>query len=76
MFTHGITADELPEYFDAGQEDMCRALQDVFRGYLARLVKENQLDFGSMLHYTRDAAGVEAAHRETGQDGLPICVCR
>lgn len=54
MFTHGITADELPEHFDAGQEDMCRALQDVFRGYLARLVKENQLDFGSMLHYTRE----------------------
>lgn len=54
MFTHGITADELPGYFDSGQEDMCRALQDVFRGYLARLVKENQLDFGSMLHFTRE----------------------
>lgn len=54
MFTHAITADELPEHFDAGQEDMCRALQDVFRGYLARLVKENQLDFGSMLHYTQE----------------------
>lgn len=54
MFTHGITADELPEHFDAGQEDTCRALQDVFRGYLARLVKENQLDFGSMLHFTRE----------------------
>jgi DNA helicase-2/ATP-dependent DNA helicase PcrA len=54
MFTHGITADELPEHFDAGQEDTCRALQDVFRGYVARLVKENQLDFGSMLHFTRE----------------------
>lgn len=54
IFTHGITADELPQYFDVGQEDMCRALQAVFRGYLARLVNENQLDFGSMLHYTRE----------------------
>ncbi|KMY65636.1 hypothetical protein AAU61_21230 [Desulfocarbo indianensis] len=54
MFTHGITADELPGYFDSGQEDTCRALQDVFRGYLARLVKDNQLDFGSMLHFTRE----------------------
>ena len=54
MFTHGITADELPEHFDAGQEGTCRTLQDVFRGYLARLVKENQLDFGSMLHFTRE----------------------
>lgn len=54
MFTHGITADELPEHFNVGQEDMCRALQDVFRGYLARLVQENQLDFGSMLHFTRE----------------------
>ncbi len=54
MFTHGITPEELPEHFDAGQEVTCRALQDVFRGYLARLVKENQLDFGSMLHFTRE----------------------
>lgn len=54
MFTHGITVDELPEHFEAGQEDTCRVLQDVFRGYLARLVKENQLDFGSMLHFTRE----------------------
>ena len=54
MFTHGITADELPGYFDSGQQNTCRTLQDLFRGYLARLVKENQLDFGSMLHFTRE----------------------
>jgi DNA helicase II / ATP-dependent DNA helicase PcrA len=54
MFTHGITADELPEYFEDSQEDTCRALQNVFRGYLKRLVQENQLDFGSMLHFTKE----------------------
>ena len=54
MFTHGITADALPEYVGDGQEDICRALQSVFRGYLGRLVQENQLDFGSMLHFTRE----------------------
>jgi len=54
MFTHGITADELPERFEDGQEDTCRALQNVFRAYLTRLVQENQLDFGSMLHFTQE----------------------
>jgi DNA helicase II / ATP-dependent DNA helicase PcrA len=53
MFTHGITADALPEYFRDGQEEACRTLQDVFRGYVARLVQENQLDFGSMLYFAR-----------------------
>lgn len=54
MFTHGITPDELPRYFKDGQEDQCRALQNVFLGYMKRLVDENQLDFGSMLHLTRE----------------------
>ena len=54
MFTHGITVDELPNYFKNGQEDMCRVLQNVFRGYLERLVRDNQLDFGSMLYFTRE----------------------
>lgn len=54
MFTHGITVDELPNYFKNGQEDKCRALQNVFRGYLERLVRDNQLDFGSMLYFTRE----------------------
>ncbi len=54
MFTHGITADELPEYFKNGQEDMRRALQNVFRDYLDRLIQDNQLDFGSMLYFTRE----------------------
>lgn len=54
MLTHGITVDELPEHFEDSQENTCRALRNVFRGYLARLVQENQLDFGSMLHFTRE----------------------
>jgi DNA helicase-2/ATP-dependent DNA helicase PcrA len=54
MFTHGVTAEELPSYFKTGQEEQCRALQSVFRGYLKKLVDENQLDFGSMLHFTRE----------------------
>ncbi len=54
MFTHAITADELPEYFGDGQEGMCRALQSVFRSYLGKLIQENQLDFGAMLHFTRE----------------------
>ncbi len=54
MFTRGITVDELPDHFDLGREDICPALQNVFKSYLDRLIKENQLDFGSMLHFTRE----------------------
>jgi DNA helicase-2/ATP-dependent DNA helicase PcrA len=54
MFTHGITTDELPRYFKPGREDQCRSLQDIFGGYVKRLVSENRLDYGSMLHFTRE----------------------
>ena len=54
MFTHGIGADELPTHFPEGQEDRCSVLQAIFRGYVGRLVEANQLDFGSMLHFTRE----------------------
>ncbi len=55
MFTHGISADELPRYFPTGQkDDRCNRLQTVFRGYVEKLVAENQLDFGSMLYFTRE----------------------
>ncbi|WP_133511057.1 ATP-dependent helicase [Candidatus Thiosymbion oneisti] len=54
MFTRGIGADKLSDHFPAGQEDSCRALQTIFRGYVEKLVDENQLDFGSMLHFTRE----------------------
>jgi DNA helicase-2/ATP-dependent DNA helicase PcrA len=54
MFTHGIGAEELPGRFKPDQMAQSRELQDVFRRYLQRLVEENQLDFGSMLHFTRE----------------------
>lgn len=53
LFTHGISAEDLPNHFDQNQKDQCRALQTMFTSYLQTLVKENQLDFGSMLHFTR-----------------------
>ncbi len=54
MFTHGISVDDLPQYFKNGNEEQCRELQNMFRKYLASLIQENQLDFGSMLHFTRE----------------------
>ncbi len=54
MFTHGIAAEELPKYFSPGQEVSCQLLQEVFRDYMGRLLEENQLDFGSMLHFTKE----------------------
>lgn len=54
MFTHGITSDELPRYFKAGREQQCSALQNAFSSYVRRLVDDNQLDFGAMLHLTRE----------------------
>jgi len=54
LFTQGITVEELPALFTREQESICRSLQDMFRRYLARLIEENQLDFGSMLYYTRE----------------------
>ena len=53
MFTHGINDEELPRHFRAGNEDRCRELQATFRGYVEKLVDENQLDFGAMLYFTR-----------------------
>lgn len=54
MLMYGLVANDLPKYFKDGQEYRCRALQDAFRGYMRRLIVENQLDFGSMLHFTRE----------------------
>lgn len=54
MLTHGLKPDELPRYFKEGQELQCRTLQHVFKGYMKRLIYENQLDFGSMLYLTRE----------------------
>ena len=59
MFTHGIDADQLYKYFDDDQQDRCRALQNIFRGYVKKLVSENHLDFGSMLYFTRNLLGTK-----------------
>lgn len=53
MFRHGITPQTLPKYFEKEKNDQCRTLQDIFIGYTEWLAKENQLDFGSMLYFTR-----------------------
>jgi len=53
MFRHGITPPELPKYFGGKQNDQCRTLQNIFTSYTKWLAKENQLDFGSMLYFTR-----------------------
>ncbi|NQU63410.1 MAG: ATP-dependent helicase [SAR324 cluster bacterium] len=53
MFTHGILPEDLPNYFDDGKEEQCKELQDVFIAYISELLTGNQLDFGSMLYFTR-----------------------
>ncbi len=57
MFRHGITPQELPRYFGEAKNDQCRALQEIFIGYTEWLVRANQLDFGSMLYFTRELLG-------------------
>lgn len=54
MFTHGISLKELPNYFKPGQEEQRDTLQSIFREYVKKLAEENQLDFGSMLYFTRE----------------------
>lgn len=53
MFTHGIDEDELSNYFKPEQQEQCAALQSIFKGYLNELIESNQLDFGSMLYFSR-----------------------
>ena len=53
MFTHGIDAEDLPDYFKEDQQEQCHILQTVFNCYLQELSRGNQLDFGSMLHFSR-----------------------
>ena len=54
MFTHGINTNELPGYFKDEQQEQCSRLQSIFDNYLQELTQVNQLDFGSMLHFTRE----------------------
>jgi DNA helicase-2/ATP-dependent DNA helicase PcrA len=53
MFTHGINAEDLPAHFKEDQQESCLILQAVFKGYLQKLTEGNQLDFGSMLYFSR-----------------------
>lgn len=53
MFTHGISVEELPKYFTPENQTECYDLQTIFNQYIQALSKENQLDFGSMLYFTR-----------------------
>ena len=54
MFKLGIMPYELPKYFKDGHEAQCKALQNLFESYIRQLVNDNQLDFGSMLFFTRE----------------------
>ncbi|MDY0386095.1 MAG: ATP-dependent helicase [Methanolobus sp.] len=53
MFTHGISVEELPDYFSPENQNECHELQSIFNQYIQALMQENQLDFGSMLYFTR-----------------------
>ncbi|WP_367344122.1 ATP-dependent helicase [Methanomethylovorans sp.] len=53
MFTHGISVEELPKYFAPENQTECYELQTIFNQYIQALSNENQLDFGSMLYFTR-----------------------
>lgn len=53
LFTHGITTDELRQHAAKIQDDNYQSWATLFEQYLAALTAENQLDFGAMLHFTR-----------------------
>jgi len=53
IFTRGILPENLPSYFTEGKEEQSKELQDVFEAYVSELLAGNQLDFGSMLYFTR-----------------------
>lgn len=53
LFTHGINTDELRQHAAKTQDDNYQSWATLFEQYLAALTAENQLDFGAMLHFTR-----------------------
>lgn len=53
MFINGILPEELDSYFEPNQKDICEKLKSVFSAYVDELVKDNQLDFNSMIYFTR-----------------------
>lgn len=53
MFINGILPEELDTYFEPNQKDVCEKLKSVFKAYVEELIKNNQLDFNSMIYFTR-----------------------
>lgn len=53
MFTHAISVEDLSTYFAPENQTKCDELQTIFDMYIQELMKSNQLDFGSMLYFTR-----------------------
>jgi DNA helicase-2/ATP-dependent DNA helicase PcrA len=53
FFTHGINLMELRARFSNGQEQNHEMTKNFFSHYLESLIKNNRLDFGSMLYFTR-----------------------
>ncbi|MCK5343129.1 MAG: ATP-dependent helicase, partial [Candidatus Heimdallarchaeota archaeon] len=54
MFTHGILPEELHNYFKSDNPEQYLELQKIFKEYTRALISGNQLDFGSMLYFTRN----------------------
>lgn len=53
LFTHGLSTADLRQHADKTQDDKYQNWATLFEQYLAALTAENQLDFGAMLHFTR-----------------------
>lgn len=53
LFTHGLSTADLRQHAAQTQDDSYQNWATLFEQYLAALTAENQLDFGAMLHFTR-----------------------
>lgn len=54
MFRNGYTPETLQRHSNNINKEKYEKLAAVFSAYLDQLVSNNQLDFGSLLHYTRE----------------------
>ncbi len=53
MFTRGINSKELSKHFKSDRQEQYESLKAIFDGYINELIEGNQLDFGSMLYFSR-----------------------
>ncbi len=53
MFSRGITPENLSKYYKPKTEEQFEYLKSMYECYLAGLINNNQLDFGSMLHFSQ-----------------------